>query len=42
MSILAVEMAIQDAAPEVADVIVEVAEPLPPLLQITRRPELVS
>jgi len=39
---LAVEMAIQDAAPEVADVIVEVAEPLPPLLQITRRPELVS
>jgi Fe-S cluster biogenesis protein NfuA len=39
---LAVESAIQDAAPEVADVIVEVAEPLPPLLQITRRPSLVS
>jgi Fe-S cluster biogenesis protein NfuA len=39
---LAVESAIGDAAPEVSGVRVEVAEPLPPLLQITRRPELVS
>jgi Fe-S cluster biogenesis protein NfuA len=39
---LAVESAIEDAAPEVRGVRVEVAAPLPALLQITRRPELVS
>jgi Fe-S cluster biogenesis protein NfuA len=38
----AVETAVEDAAPDVAGVRVEVGEPLPPLLQITRRPTLVS
>jgi Fe-S cluster biogenesis protein NfuA len=36
----AIETAIQDAAPEVTGVEVEVATPAPPLLRITRRPGL--